>query len=322
MSYADALRAVGAEVYCYGIGDKAKSAVKFGRFGRRALDFVPIEPWLRRINGDVVRAAVPWEPDTVVSFGMSPLLRGGALGQISAATRAVSVSVWPDTLVNVGTPEVARLASFDVVASYSAAAVKVFERWGAKEAFWLPFAADEDLFTRDAEPITDRSGVVFVGGWRPEREQVLADLDSVGLKIWGPGWAGARRRSPALRNAVQKGSLYGDAYFAALRTALVNVNPIDSTNYPASNMRFFEIPAVAGFQAASTCPEWSDEFRHAEHLFYWRTSKELNQIVKAVEADRTLADDVGRRASELVKERHTYRHRAELLLERSSRRRG
>lgn len=312
LSYEFAFTQLGHEVHRYDIGARAGSILRLGKLGRRVLDYVAVDAWIRQVNVDLVRTAIEWQPDLVLAIGMSPLLRGGALGQIRVSTGARSAFLWPDPLSNFGTLEQARLSSFDIVASYSNASCDVLRQWGCTKVLWLPFAGDERFFSPDEHPKS--VDVVFIGGWRQEREDALSTLSDFDMRIWGPGWKSAAKRNQKLRSAVQPGLLVGTAYFDAMRSARVNVNPIDSLNYPSCNMRFFEIASVGGAQVASACPEMADEFRPGEHVESWNDFTEVPTIVRRLLDNPAQAEALGRSAFDLVRKRHTYAERVRTLL--------
>ena len=92
------------------------------------------------------------------------------------------------------------------------------------------------------------------------------------------------------------------------------MNVIDPTNYPAANMRFFEIPMAGGLQVCSRCPELENEFREGEHLFYYQQPADLPDLVRDLLADGPRRQAVASAAHDKVLARHLYRHRAQAIL--------
>lgn len=109
--------------------------------------------------------------------------------------------------------------------------------------------------------------MTFIGGWRPEREAVLAGLAGLDLKIWGPEWDRRCAGNAVVLKAWQGRPLVGTEFATAVAASKVNLNIIDPTNHPAANMRFFEIPVAGGLQVCSACPEMSGVFRDGEEIF-------------------------------------------------------
>lgn len=318
-SYRRGFEQIGWDVRRLDMAEIVRASVRAGRFGQRFNDFVPVEPWVRRANSRVVISARDARPDLIVTFGMNASLRAGSVAQIRASLPTTRLAcVWPDTLVNWSTHLSAALPLFDVLATYSSSTVPVFARIGARTSIWLPFAADPDLHGRGGgvtPAAVPSSDVSFIGGWRESREALLSTLGDVDLKIWGPGWGGPARSNAVIRRAWQRTSLVGDGFAAAVRGSKVCVNLIDPTNYPAGNMRIFELLAAGGLQLSSPCPELEDQLQHGRHLFYFDDAGELPIIVKELLADPERRREVAARGHAEVLEHHTYRHRAEALLD-------
>ena len=102
--------------------------------------------------------------------------------------------------------------------------------------------------------------------------------------------------------------LVGTDFAKAVSCSKVNLNIIDPTNYPAANMRFFEIPTAGGLQVTTACPEMESEFRHGEHVFYFQQPGELPDLLRQLLADDSLRDKAAAAGHERVLSKHTYRH--------------
>ena len=114
--------------------------------------------------------------------------------------------------------------------------------------------------------------------------------------------------------AWQGRALRGAEFAKAVASSKINLNIIDQTNYPAANMRFFEIPCAGGLQLCSPCPEMEHEFKHAETLFYYRDEGELSNQIRRLLDDGDLRERVRPAAHKKVMEKHTYSHRAKQIL--------
>jgi spore maturation protein CgeB len=80
-------------------------------------------------------------------------------------------------------------------------------------------------------------------------------------------------------------------------------------------MRFFEIPAAGGLQVSSRCPEMEGEFRQHEQIVYYDDAKELPTLIDRLKSNEEFRARVAAAGHAHVMEKHTYRHRAETLLE-------
>jgi spore maturation protein CgeB len=250
-------------------------------------------------------------------------IRAGALAQLKASIANCKLALlWPDPMLNLGSHTVQALPIFDCVASYSEAAAPYLERLGAKRTIWLCFAADPELHRTDSISAADRAqygcDISFVGNMRPERERAICALIAAGLdvKVWGErAWLTQVRDKPLAKAYFRGGPLFGAAYYKAMRVAKVGLNVIDDTNYPAANMRFFEGLACGAAMLSSACPELEGTFRHREHILYYRSENELIDGARELLRNDDLRATIARNGERLVLSAHTYRQRAETLLE-------
>ncbi len=313
-SYGRAFAGLGWGVSYWNPGENANRHARGGRLGELISSFVRVEPWLMKANRQLVIDVMRLRPQMLLSFTHSHLLPG-ALAQIRAAVGTVLVQIWPDTFANWSLVLSANLPLYDLVATYSRATVPILERMGARKVMWLPLAGDPELHPIAAPKRLDLAAdVSFIGGWRPEREATLSQLGGFDLKIWGPEWGRRCRGNRVILKAWQGRALRGVEFAQAVRGSKINLNIIDATNYPAANMRFFEIPTAGGVQVCSPCPEMGDDFRHGEHLFYYQHPNELPDLLRSLLADDGLRTKVAAAGHEKALAEHTYTHRARQLL--------
>lgn len=320
-SYGRALEKRMAVEY-WSLGPAIERNVKYQRFGKVLNTYFPFEPWVVGGNRELIVHVRGLQPSVVIMAGALPI-RAGALAQIKAACpKTQLVLLWPDTLLNLSGNILESLPMFDLVGSYSTAAIPLLERLGARRVEFLPFAADLDLFPSEVmltpeEERTLGSDVCFVGNHRPEREAAILKLVDAGLhvKVWGePNW---NRRSIAptrVSSYFQHRALYGAELVRAVRASKVSLNVIDDTNFPAANMRFFESFACRRASLSSACPEMLSEFPDGTSCSYF---DDENLVAKAKElvADASLREAMAHRAWQQVRANHTYEHRAVRLLE-------
>lgn len=317
-SYRAAFGSLGYEVTSFDITQTIERHCRLGRWGRTFNSFVPVEPWIRKANRDLVTQAFTFQPDYLLTFGHYPI-QPGALAQIRASNNTALIHVWPDTLLNVGNNLISCLPLFDLIASYSQASVEQLRRLGAERVAWIPLAGDPSLHSAaecsESEKACYGSDVTFIGGWRPEREAILSTLGSFNLKIWGPDWGRRCRGNRAVVKNWKGRPLYDTEFAKAVASSKINLNIIDPSNYPAANMRFFEIPMAGGLQVSSPCPEMELEFLHGEHLFYYRDDKELSDLIATLIADTPLRTRVAQAGQAKVLAKQTYTDRVRSILE-------
>jgi hypothetical protein len=314
-AYAGAFEQAGCEVLRFDLFSLEQRFVRLGAPGRFFNRFVPVEPWIRKANRQLILEARSFRPDVIVVVGQIRVL-AGALAQALLVTRARAVCIWPDTLLHLGGERIDALPLYDLVASYSRDSVPLFERLGARHAAWVPLAG-EPAAAREPEAGPLAADVSFIGQWRPEREAALgALLDGLpgrDVKIWGPDWG--RRARGRVRAAWQGRSLFGEEFARAVASSKVNLNVIDDTNFPAPNNRFFEIPCLGGLQLSSACPEMEDEFQQGRDICYYREVGEIPDLVRNLLADETHRAEIARAGAEKARAAHTWGHRVRQILD-------
>ncbi len=168
---------------------------------------------------------------------------------------------------------------------------------------------------KDSDKARYSADVTFIGGWRPEREAILSTLGSFDLKIWGPDWGRRCHGNRSLLKHWQGRALYEAEFAKAVSNSGINLNIIDPLNFPAANMRFFEIPVAGGLQVSSACPEMKRDFIHGEHLFYYRDADDLTNVIATLMANPPLRRGVAKVGQAKVLASHTYADRVRSILQ-------
>lgn len=317
-SYLKAFESLGCEVSTFDMILAVERYCRLGWWGRTFNSFVPVEPWVRKANRDLVIQALQSQPDYLFTFGHYPI-QAGALAQIRSTAKTALVHVWPDTLLNVGNNLILCLPLFDLVASYSRSGLEQFQSLGAKRVVWIPLAGDPSMHASvdctESEKNQYGADVTFIGGWRPEREAILSKLGGFDLKIWGPDWGQRCRGNKTIAKNWKGRPLYETEFAKAVVSSKINLNIIDPSNYPAANMRFFEIPVAGGLQVSSPCPEMEREFVHGEHLFYYRDANELSDLIATLIGDTRLRNRVAQAGQAKVLAAQTYTDRVRSMLQ-------
>ncbi len=281
-SYERAFQSLGHHTEVFALQSAVCRYARFGRFGRTVQALVPIEQWRRKANRELVVAASEKRYDLIVVFGSAPV-QVGALAQIRAGTNCALVWIWPDTLLNLEGSIIPCLQVFDILFTYSRASAPLLKKLSRSLVVWLPLAGDRSMHQAlplsEAEMAAYRTDISFIGGWRPERESALLRLIDFDLKVWGPEWD-RRCNDPRLRAKWQRRALLGSEFAKAASVSRINLNIIDQTNFPAANMRFFELPIAGGLQISSPCPEMAEIFEDDVHLCYYQTLDDLPHRVK------------------------------------------
>ncbi len=313
-AYADAFEQAGCEVLRFDLFSLEQRFVRLGAPGRFFNRFVPVEPWIRKANRQLVLESRSFRPDVIVVVGQNRVL-AGALAQTLLVTNARAIYIWPDSLVSLSGERIDVLPLYDLVATYSRDSAPMLERLGARHAAWIPLAGDPAA-ARKPESGPLAADVSFIGQWRPEREAVLGalleGLPGRDVKIWGPDWG--RRARSRVRAAWQGRPLFGEEFARAIASSKINLNVIDDTN-SAPNNRFFEIPCLGGFQLSSACPEMEDEFQQGRDICYYREIGEIPNVVRDLLSDETRRAEIARSGAEKARRGHTWAHRVRQIFD-------
>ena len=322
-SYARAFDSLGCTISYWDPHKSLKAHVRLGRAGEVLTTLVPIDAWLHKANRELVIAAASADADIVCVSGNAPI-RAGALAQLRIMLPKVRlVLLWPDPLVNLSRHVLEALPVYDLVATYSRASVPELERLGGKAVRWIPFAGDPFLFPQDieitpADHLRFDSDVCLIGSHRPERETAILKLVDAGIqvRVWGEpqSWKRHAQHKAMLNRYYQGESLVGTQFAKAIRCAKLSLNPIDPTNFPSANMRFFESPMCGGATLNSPCPEMASVFPDREGAFYFENLENLVGVTRELLADASARLRVSNASRALVLKEHTYVHRAQEVL--------
>lgn len=316
-SYASAFKDNNCEILTFDISEAERRNCRFGKAGQLFNKFVPVEPWIRKANREMILKIRIFNPEILIVFGQNRVLTS-ALAQIKAMFQILTVYIWQDTLLDMWNSHINSLRLYDLICTYSESNIKPIEELGGRKVIWLPLGADPHLHSGAKAREEFKCDVAFIGQWRPEREAAVSALinqvPGISVKLWGPDWK-RRSKDPNIIKASQGRSLYGKDFAQAIVSAKMNLNIIDDTNYPSANMRFFEIPCAGGLQICSVCPEMEPEFKNGDTTFYFKNYSELAEIVKSLLNNESISDLVSQKANFKIMEGHTYMHRAQKILE-------
>jgi Glycosyl transferases group 1/DUF based on E. rectale Gene description (DUF3880) len=296
-----------------------KKYIKGGIIGRKLQLFLPIDAWLRKMNRDFVLAVRDLRPDLILLF-TNARITVGALATVKAMFPDIRVAwVWPDPLLSLERDNILNAPLIDLTATYSCATIPVLTQLGLRNVQWIPLASDPVMHTYTENAGDDfGTDISFVGSWRPERERVMKAIcehfPNLRIEIHGNNWDRDCKNSAVRERVLSKG-LFERAMAEKFSTTRININVMDDTNYPAANMRFFEIPVAGGLELTNHAPEMERVFKDREHLLYYENEKDVAEKVTWVLNNSEACSRIRRTGHELVKSGHTYKQRLESILD-------
>jgi len=315
MSYYRAFLDAGHEVRLYDTTKAVKKQARLGRVGYRLHQFFPVEAWLKKANKEFTEEVKAFRPDILIAFSGAEILPG-SFAYIKSILPTKIAWYWADPLPNLSRYLYLGLPLADLVASYSNSSLKAFSLMGAKATCWLPFAADTDAhFIKAAAREKYTYDISFIGSWRPEREEALKiifeNFPGLRFKISGPYWN--RCNFLPLRKLASTQPVYGKLFSAIVQDSFLNLNVIDKSNFPAVNMRFFEIMAAGGLELCSAGPEMENTFIDKKHLLYFTRPEKLIEAVQYACNNREKIEAIKIAGQQLLRDEHLYSHRAAAL---------
>ncbi len=295
-----------------------KAFLKGGSAGQLIHKFLPVDAWSKKMNRKWVSRAISFGPDVILCFTNTRVLPG-ALASIKALRPKVKlVWIWPDPPLSLETHTILNGRLVDLTATFSSSSVAVLDKLGFFNVRWIPLAADPDLHAMEVRSQGFLRDIGFVGGWRPEREEVLSAIceafPDLVIEIHGPYWK-RDCKNRQVRKRVKGPGLYEKDLATFFNTTKVNLNVMDQTHFMSANMRFFEIPVAGGLQLSSACPEMEGSFHNMKHVIYFSEVHKITEQLKWIFNHPLEADKVRRAGNKMVMGKHTYIQRFDLILE-------
>ena len=314
-SYYNAAIDLGLEAHLFDTKKAVLAHARLGKVGQEVHRFFSVKSWVRKANKDFITFVVKRNPDLVILFTGAEILPG-TIGYLRSILKTRIVWYWADPLQNLSNFILEGARFSNLVASYSKSSLGFFETMGAPRTMWIPFAGDTTAHHKNMNDNRMEYDVSFTGSWRPEREEVLKTIHQamphLRLRIDGPYWS--RCEYQPIRKLAGKKPLYGPEFSAVVQKSLISLNVTDTTNFPAPNMRFFEILASGGTELVSGSDEMKSIFVDGEDLLYFNNNSELLEQVALLTVQPELSFQIRRQGYAKIAAGHLYTHRLTDLL--------
>jgi hypothetical protein len=288
------------------------SYIKGGGIGKLINLFIPVEQWVRKMNREIVIICKEINADVIIICGNSKILYGALITLKTMNSKQKIAWIWPDTPLNMELNAVSNGLLVDLFGTYSSQSVPVFQKLHFNNVNWLPLGFDESLYPNVSNNNNYFVDIGFIGGWRPEREMVLEfiirNFPDLVIEIHGPSWK-SNCKSRKVKEKVRSGGLFDTNAANFFSNTRINLNIIDDTNFPAANMRFFEISGTGAIQICSTCLEMCEIYRDLESCLYYDDLEGLKAKIKWVIDNESKAIEIGLKAKKITLEKNTYKIR-------------
>jgi hypothetical protein len=318
-SYANAAKNIGAEVIRFDPSVEILKHIKFNKIGKMIHDFLNVEVWTRKMNRELVVKVHEEKPNIILLVGGAKVLFG-TLATIKVIRPTCKIVwIWPDTPMNLNANNLNYRSIIDLSATYSKASVQVFNSLGFKNVHWVPLAGDLFLHGNKVKENNHFDcDISFVGMWRPEREKIMQTINTyfshLKIEIYGNYWKRNCKNEQLMKKWKGNG-FYAKSLSNHFNNTKISLNIIDDTNYPAANMRFFEIPTSGGFQICSSCPEMETIFQEGEDILYFKNSDELIEKVNWALNNTDSLQRIKKAAQLKINMQHNYSIRMQQILD-------
>lgn len=280
----------------------------------------------------IIKEAESFGPDVVIALAQAPLDESG-LESLRAACPAPLAFWLVEDLNCFG--YVAEVApAYDVIFHIQKGLIEpMLKNWGLGRAFYLPLAADPELFRpRPPEETRGyRAELSFMGAGYANRRYLLGRLageywpssgrPARGFRVFGSGWDGV---GPPLSDHLFEGGRRVSAPECALIYAggLINLNIHSSRRAEAAfdpaaafvNPRTFEIAAAGAFQIVDQRPLLAELFQPGQEMAVAENPEDLPGLIDHYLTRPEEAAAIGRAGRERVLAEHTYEHRLKEIL--------
>ena len=163
---------------------------------------------------------------------------------------------------------------YDLVVVMREINVQEAYRLGAKHVMRVFMSADEiahrphSLTAEDVEK--DRSDVLFVGTWLPERGPIIGDLIKAGIpiSIYGDRWHHAKEWKN-IRPFWKGPGIFSDGYSKLIQSAKICLGLLSKGNRDLHTTRSFEIPSLGSVLLAERTKEHESLFRDGQEAVFW-----------------------------------------------------
>jgi spore maturation protein CgeB len=271
-------------------------------------------PRIDRLNAEVLGAADRSKPQLVWAEKQE-YLRADTIQQLRAGG-AVTLHYNPDPYFSLSWKRT-RLAD-QCIGVYNALVVTKryeldeYRRQASGQVIYSPLGFDPIGHAPPAVRIPNpREKVVFVGGWEPRRERLLAAASeaTADVAVWGYGWSIAQqsrldplralrlgrltpgkplyfgaphsRLSSSIREGESSnGEIYEDRYAAVVAGSQISLGFLRELNPDQHTTRSFEIPAIGGFMLADRTEDHREFFEEGKEAEYFASDEEFRDKMR------------------------------------------
>jgi len=202
----------------------------------------------------------------------------------------------------------------DVTFTIAPGMIKIYEKYGCKNVFWLMLAADPGLFK--PMKVQKEFDVVFIGNFTLDKlkgfKQLLFPIfkrsNGIKVRIFGARWPTNARWYRGFLQYKYIPLIYSQSKLVInIHTDIQRFSPL------TFNMRMFEAMACGACLISDYIPGSEFFFKNYKHYILLKTpvkSYEYLRLLESLLENNNLREEIGMSARENIIHSHTYIHRA------------
>lgn len=280
-------------------------------------------PLRRGFNRRLLKAAGQFEPDLVFVVKGIEVFAETVEKLRQIRSKPVLINWNPDSPFDFATTNTNRqlvesIPLFDVYFIWDRDLFQPLIDAGARQAEYLPFAYDPNAHApatvTDADMEALACDVCFVGGYTPERAQLLEALTEFDLRVFGTNWSRVAAHSPLQKHITN--AWRGEGEMAkAIAASTITLNFIRAQNGQAHNMRTFEAPAMGGFMLSTRTRDQQVWLPEKIGAAYFSDAAELRRRVEYYVSHKNEAKQIAAEGYRLITTgEHTYQDRMQQVI--------
>jgi len=301
-----AFKTLGHETYRFSWHEYFKSSSDSGlsffveTFYKKFQNKFIIGPIIRTINSDFVKTADTCRPDVIFLYRGTHIRRDALRVIKRNFPQTILIGYNNDDPFAEGHPYwlwrhfLTSIPAYDMVLAYRYHNIEDFKRAGAKQVYllrsWFVPELNHPVILSDEDRRRFECDVVFIGHYeQDERLEFLEEIVKNGfrLRLFGPEWNTAVRRSRVLSNFGPVEAVRGNDYNKALNGAKVALCFLSKLNRDTYTRRCFEIPATKTLLLSEYSEDLATLYKEGVAADFFRTREELIQKLKRyIENDR------------------------------------
>lgn len=191
-----------------------------------------------------------------------------------------------------------------------------YRQLGVKNIEYLEVCVDQNCFY----PINTFAGkfqcdVSFIGSWSKNRENLLKNLSTFEVHIYGSGWYRSIVRLKGRSNMrFMNKCVYVEDFSRVVSMSKICLNILTVENRDQTNLRCFEIPACKGFQLCNQTPQLQKLFKEGEDIVLYENEKDLVEKIQYFLQHEYKRFKIAENSYNVVMQNHTYDHRCKQLI--------